>query len=161
MKEVQKPEEPGKSECKRPSLRHEQGRRQDSEGPLPSRGHLSLDKVRSLTWGWKFVNTVNVLIVTVEKQWADVETVCQVLLRACRSASVRKAGPQALGAFQPWKEKGKCGNDRGSPNFLSWGGGVFVEILCTSDKTPTQPYLLGHSFAEFILRLLGPTRLSS
>lgn len=25
------------------------------------------------------MNTVNVLIVTVEKQWADVETVCQVL----------------------------------------------------------------------------------
>lgn len=67
------------------------------------------------------MNTVNVLIVTVEKQWADVETVCQVLPRAYRSAYVRKTGPQVLGAFQLWKEKGKYGNDRGSQNFLSWG----------------------------------------
>lgn len=67
------------------------------------------------------MNTINVLTVTVEKQWADVETVCQVLPRACRSASVRKAGLQVLGAFRLWKEKGKCGNDRGSQNFLSWG----------------------------------------
>lgn len=104
------------------------------------------------------MNTVNVLLVTIEKQWADVETVCQVPPRAYRSASVRKAGPQVLGAFRLWKEEGKCGNDRGSQNFLSWGG-VFVEILCTSDKTLTQPALLGHSFAEFILIAAWPHTL--
>lgn len=114
MKTAQKLEEPGKYGWGRPSLKHEN----DSKGPLPARGHLSLDKVGSLKWGWKFVNTVNVWIITVEKQWVDGETVCQALprLKECIWEKAWSTGPWCFpvmeGEKKAWEMAGVLKSSR-------------------------------------------------